>query len=155
MNQVCQVKSFKGAGNSRDIVSGTSVSVLIPNQFAVIAHEIGHNFGAIHDCDSRACQDCRGRDCKCCTCGPCDCKAKFVMNPESGGLNVKEFSPCSKSDICYKISAIGKCLQGKNKDGDILHTNVYYVTYTLYLIPFPFRFYRPGKIENYKEGYLW
>ena len=83
MNQVCQVKSFKGASDSKDVVSGTSVSVLIPNQFAVIAHEIGHNFGAIHDCDSKECQACRGRDCKCCTCGPCDCKGKFVMNPES------------------------------------------------------------------------
>ena len=113
MNQVCQTKSFKGGKDPNDIVSGTSVSVLIPNQFAVIAHEIGHNFGAIHDCDAKECQSCRGRDCKCCTCGPCDCKGKYVMNPESGGLNVREFSPCTINDVCYKLNVIGKCLQGK------------------------------------------
>ena len=113
LNQVCQVKSFR-IKDSKDIVSGTSVSVLIPNQFAVIAHELGHNFGAIHDCDLAACQECRGRDCNCCTCGSCDCKGKFVMNPESGGLNVREFSPCSQSDICYKMNVLGKCLEGIN-----------------------------------------
>ena len=35
------------------------------------------------------------------------------MNPESGGLNVREFSPCTINDVCYKLNVIGKCLQGK------------------------------------------
>ena len=111
-NQVCKTKSIEGASEPGDIVNGTSVSALIPNQFAVIAHEIGHNFGAIHDCTSQDCQACRGTDCKCCTCGPCDCRGKYVMNPQSGGLNLKEFSPCSQSDICSKLGVVGTCLKG-------------------------------------------
>lgn len=113
LNQVCKSKSFKGTSEPGDIVNGTSVSVLIPNQFAVMAHEIGHNFGAIHDCDSKMCQACRGTDCNCCTCGSCDCQGKFVMNPESGGLNLREFSACSQSDVCSKMAVIGTCLRGK------------------------------------------
>lgn len=111
INQVCQVKSFKNAG-STDTVSGTSVSVLIPNQFSVIAHEIGHNFGAVHDCDSSQCRVCKGTNCDCCTCGTCDCRGQFVMHPESGGLSLKDFSPCSKGDVCGKIPVLGKCLSG-------------------------------------------
>lgn len=111
LNQVCQTKAFSNAG-SKDTVSGTSVSVLIPNQFAVMAHEIAHNFGAVHDCDASECRQCSGPDCACCTCGPCDCRGQFVMNPESGGLNVKEFSPCSQDDICRKMPVLAKCLQG-------------------------------------------
>jgi hypothetical protein len=44
LNQVCQTSAFQTSG-SADWVSGTGVSALIPNQFAVIAHEMGHNFG--------------------------------------------------------------------------------------------------------------
>lgn len=115
INQVCQVKSFKNAG-STDTVSGTSVSVLIPNQFSVIAHEIGHNFGAVHDCDASQCRVCKGNNCDCCTCGTCDCRGQFVMHPESGGLSLKDFSPCSRGDVCGKIPVLGKCLSGRGQD---------------------------------------
>lgn len=109
LNQICRIKSFRSS--NKDIVSGTSVSVLIPNQFAVIAHEIGHNFGAVHDCDAAACKACNGDECQCCPCGQCDCQGKYVMNPESGGLNVKDFSPCTQKDVCDKISILASCLK--------------------------------------------
>lgn len=150
LNQVCQVKSFKG-GDSNDVVSGTSVSVLIPNQFAVIAHEIGHNFGAIHDCDAQACSECKGSECKCCTCGPCDCRGKYVMNPESGGLNVKEFSPCAQSDICYKMNILGKCLQGNTIE--ILRLKYKFVNEcNLFPFLFLFLFLDPGKYKTIKKA---
>lgn len=32
------------------------------------------------------------------------------MNPESGGINVKDFSPCTISEVCSKVNLFGKCL---------------------------------------------
>ena len=61
-------------------------------------------------------------------------QSKICYEPGKRWLN-EGILAMFKSDICYKISAIGKCLQGKYRDGDILHTNVYDI-YTLY-IPFP------------------
>lgn len=110
LNQVCQVKPY--ANSNGEWVAATSVSAFIKNQFAVIAHEIGHNLGAVHDCDQDACQRCTGpEDCQCCTCDKCDCKGRFVMNPESGGLNVKKFSPCAQREVCRKMSVIAPCLK--------------------------------------------
>lgn len=109
LNQVCQVKPY--VDSNGDTVAGTSVSVFIKNQFAVMAHEIGHNFGAVHDCDAATCQNCSGDDCQCCPCDNCDCKGRYVMNPESGGLNVKEFSPCALKDVCQKIPVLAPCLK--------------------------------------------
>jgi hypothetical protein len=109
LNQVCQAKPY--VDSNGDSVAGTSVSVFIKNQFAIMAHEIGHNFGAVHDCDAETCKTCSGSDCQCCTCGECDCRAQFVMNPESGGLNVKKFSPCTINDVCQKMPVLASCLK--------------------------------------------
>lgn len=109
LNQVCQTSSFQ-TSSSNEWVSGTGVSSYISNHFAVVAHEIGHNFGAIHDCDSSTCSTCSGSSCPCCVCGTCDCQGKYIMSPESGGLSVQDFSPCSQTEICKKIPIFGKCL---------------------------------------------
>jgi Metallo-peptidase family M12B Reprolysin-like len=37
------------SGSAPSIVSGTAVSTAGRTEWQVIAHEIGHNFGAIHD----------------------------------------------------------------------------------------------------------
>ena len=119
LNQVCNVKAVQGQrggqeADDNDIVSGTSISALIRNQFAVIAHEIGHNFGAVHDCTADVCVKCDpGRPCaKCCECGEkCDCGGRFVMSPESGGMNVSGFSECSRRDICRKMPVLASCLK--------------------------------------------
>jgi hypothetical protein len=42
----CQQTS---SGNAPNIVSGTAVSTAGRTEWQVVAHEIGHNFGAIHD----------------------------------------------------------------------------------------------------------
>lgn len=112
LNQVCQTKSFK-ANNTT--VSGTSVTVLIPNQFATIAHEIAHNFGGVHDCTADQCRNCDSAgNCPCCSCGnTCDCQGRYLMNPQSGGVNVKLFSECTMGDVCGKLSVLAQCLKGK------------------------------------------
>lgn len=115
MDQVCKTKGWL---TNTDWVSGTSASTLIKNHFAVIAHEIAHNLGAMHDCDEDACARCsvNMRSCDCCPCGAdCDCGNKFIMNPGSGSLNVREFSPCTLTHVCSKMSILATCLVDSNK----------------------------------------
>ena len=108
LNQLCQTSAFQQSG---DWISGTGVTTRIANEYAVIAHEIGHNFGAIHDCDSSGCSSCVGSQCPCCTCGnTCTCSGSYIMNPQSGGLAVNNFSPCTQTDVCQKIPFLGNCL---------------------------------------------
>jgi hypothetical protein len=121
LDQVCQREPVRksGASGSKgrggEVVAGTSISALVPNQHAVILHELGHSLGAIHDCELETCRACdvqRPDTCACCACGPvCDCRGRHVMSPESGGRNVTTFSTCSYGDICRKLPVLAqRCL---------------------------------------------
>ncbi|ORX92127.1 zincin [Basidiobolus meristosporus CBS 931.73] len=106
LDQAC-VTSTKRQNN--DYVSGTGVSSATAMEWKVVAHEIGHNFGAKHDCIN---SQCPCTNCDCCPCdGTCDCKGQYLMNPTSD-MNAKNFSPCSIRDICSNIPNIGQCLEG-------------------------------------------
>ncbi|KFY30966.1 hypothetical protein V493_01493, partial [Pseudogymnoascus sp. VKM F-4281 (FW-2241)] len=90
---------------SNDTVSGANVVVKTDNEWLVIAHEVGHTFGAVHDCDSTTCAD--GKTVaaqQCCPLSKDSCPAggKFVMNP-STGPDITNFSPCSIGNICGAI----------------------------------------------------
>ncbi|KAF2479045.1 Metallo-peptidase family M12-domain-containing protein [Neohortaea acidophila] len=104
--------SFTGNGatsGSSEVVSGANVVIRTDgtNEWAVIAHETGHTYGAVHDCDSTTCQESSyvsSQQCCPYTANTCSADSRFIMNPYSQpGANA--FSPCTIGNIC---SAIGR-----------------------------------------------
>ncbi|KAF7587721.1 ADAM metallopeptidase domain [Aspergillus hancockii] len=85
--------------NSR---SGTNVVARTSNQWQVFAHESGHTFGAVHDCDSSGC----GSRSQCCPLSPstCDADAQYIMNPFSMSSQT-EFSPCTVGNVCSLLGS--------------------------------------------------
>lgn len=96
LGTLCQVNATS-SGSS--FVSGTGVSTAGLMEWQVISHEMGHNFGAIHDC-AAGCNNTSS----CCplTTSTCDANAKFLMSPvaTSGEMN---FSQCSIGNICSQM----------------------------------------------------
>lgn len=89
-----------------DSVSGTNVVVVTKAGWQVFAHESGHTFGAVHDCDSQTCAKGMSTSSQCCPKSATTCSAdgQYIMNP-STGEDVTKFSPCTIGNIC---SALGR-----------------------------------------------
>ncbi|KAG0224616.1 hypothetical protein BGW42_004979 [Actinomortierella wolfii] len=101
---VCQMKAV--AQNGNQYTAGTGVSSASPTEWMIVAHEIGHGFGAVHDCTTACSQDC----CPLST-AVCDAGGRYIMNP-SENVPTRQFSPCSIKAICSTIqSPQGQCLQ--------------------------------------------
>ena len=90
-----------------ETVSGANVVAKTNTEWQVIAHETGHTFGAVHDCDAQTCANTQAVNAQqCCPISKdsCNAGARYIMNP-STGEGIQGFSPCSIGNIC---SALGR-----------------------------------------------
>ncbi|KAG2217555.1 hypothetical protein INT45_006722, partial [Circinella minor] len=112
LQQLCNMGvNQQSAGGQTQYVSGTGVSSVLRDEWKVVAHEIGHGFGAIHDCTSDSCP-CSGSSCQCCPLSDtqCDAGGTYIMNP-TNNVSTESFSPCSINTICGLFSSMGSCLE--------------------------------------------
>lgn len=93
--------------NSGEVVSGANVVAKTSTEWQVIAHETGHTFGAVHDCDAQACassETVNSQQCCPLNANTCDAGSRYIMNP-STAEGISAFSACSIGNIC---SALGR-----------------------------------------------
>ncbi|KAL8915089.1 MAG: hypothetical protein Q9171_000392 [Xanthocarpia ochracea] len=84
LGQLCVTDVIQSTG---EVVSGANVVARTPNEWQVIAHESGHTFGAVHDCDESACANQNSVNAQqCCPLSEstCDAGERFIMNPSTG-----------------------------------------------------------------------
>ncbi|EPS45017.1 hypothetical protein H072_975 [Dactylellina haptotyla CBS 200.50] len=99
---LCQSEANQQTTN---FVSGANVVARTAQEYKVIAHEVGHTFGAVHDCTSSACQDSAYvATSQCCplSANGCDAGGRFIMNPSTGD-QITQFSPCTVGNVCTGI----------------------------------------------------
>jgi len=122
LGQLCNFGSTsqRDSGGSSQSVTGANVVARTSTEWQVFAHESGHTFGAVHDCDASACQDTNFVNSgQCCprSADSCDADARFLMNPFSAD-GITDFSPCSIGNICSALgtgSVTSSCLTN-NRD---------------------------------------
>jgi hypothetical protein len=112
LGQLC-VSGVTNAGG--ESTSSANVVAKTSTEWQVIAHEGGHMFGAVHDCDATTCNDnttVNAQQCCPLSSTTCDAGAQFIMNP-STGTNIQSFSACTVGNICsamLKNSVKSSCL---------------------------------------------
>ncbi|KAK6359427.1 hypothetical protein TWF696_000587 [Orbilia brochopaga] len=96
---LCQSQANAQGSN---FVSGANVVARTAQEYKVLSHEIGHTFGAVHDCTAQACQDAAYvAASQCCplSTGTCDANGQYIMNPSTGD-QISQFSPCTVGNVC-------------------------------------------------------
>ncbi|AFR98163.2 zinc metalloprotease [Cryptococcus neoformans C23] len=96
LGTLCRTDSTAQAG---DTVSGTGVSTATKTEWSLIAHEIGHGFGAIHDCTSGC-----SLSGPCCpfTTTTCNANGRHIMNPTTSSTE-HFFSGCTVGNVCNNV----------------------------------------------------
>lgn len=103
---IAWIGNMCGSGSSPESdgsVASTNVVVRTDAEWQVIAHELGHNFGASHDCTSGTCRG-DSPDGNCCPLSEstCDADGEYIMNPKSSRRH-ESFSPCTVGSVCAAI----------------------------------------------------
>ncbi|PVU95162.1 hypothetical protein BB561_001982 [Smittium simulii] len=101
LGAICQKNSLVNSDGTT--FSGTGISASTRDEWKIIAHEVGHNFGAIHDCTASTCGGSSPSDCCPCTTS-CNCNNQFIMSPSSPVAS-NNFSPCSIQKMCAIIGS--------------------------------------------------
>lgn len=114
-------------GGGSETVTGANVVIRTSgaNEWQIIAHETGHTYGAVHDCDAQTCQDANyvnSQQCCPLSANTCDAGQQYIMNP-STSQGITSFSPCTVGNVC---SAIGR----KSVNTDCLSDNRNVRTFT-------------------------
>lgn len=99
---------------NESVVADTNVVSHTSLDWRVLAHELGHSFGAVHDCDSSTCAAGDDQSSQCCPLaqGTCDADGRYIMNPVSSESQ-DEFSPCTQGNVCNALgrnAVNGTCL---------------------------------------------
>lgn len=121
LGQACvQASQVATSASGNETVSGANVVIRTSQEWQVVAHETGHTFGAVHDCNEQTCAQSNfvsSQQCCPLSRSQCDAGGRFIMNP-STGTEIKIFSPCTIGNICTAIgrnSVKTNCLT-QNKD---------------------------------------
>ncbi|KAF2839573.1 zincin, partial [Patellaria atrata CBS 101060] len=106
LGQACvQGNQNSNSSGTAETVAGANVVMRTNSEWQVIAHEVGHTFGAVHDCTQRTCSDGTSVSAQqCCplASGTCNAQEQFIMNPSTAD-GITEFSPCTIGNICHAL----------------------------------------------------
>ncbi|RMD44163.1 hypothetical protein DV735_g1043, partial [Chaetothyriales sp. CBS 134920] len=109
LGQLCNTGTAAQSSSSQsdDAIAGTNVVARTSTEWQVFAHETGHTFGAVHDCDSSTCADATvvsSNQCCPLSQSTCDASAQYIMNPYSEP-GIQSFSPCTIGNICSGLGS--------------------------------------------------
>eukprot|EP00835_Amoeboradix_gromovi_P002945 NODE_180_length_15790_cov_0.586706.p3 type:complete len:574 gc:universal NODE_180_length_15790_cov_0.586706:7779-9500(+) len=112
---VCRNESM--VANDNLYSNGAGISTRQRTSWKIMAHEIAHNLGAIHDCLAPNLSGC----CKCSESSNGDCNSRYLMNP-SQKVITEDFSPCTVSTVCDQLSTFN-CLSSDPSSADVFSKN--------------------------------